>query len=256
MWCVQVIQNMLLSPTHTLQYITHHHPDGTVHSHEGGDELHSHPFPQETLRYGQRAPFGGEYAQYSRPGGIIVRVGTAPASAVCPLLQVQLEKSTMHALGMVANAYAKAGVRDEALFRRLAQCVARMDVRAFSALSVSNLLHATASLSIREHGLVTTLLRAAMRIPLREVTMQTLSNIAWAVAVLDVKDITFLRWLTRMLSNHVDQMNPLHLRQVMHSEYRPQSVTCCLRREIISNSREPTLEGRCIWLCCGIFIYI
>jgi hypothetical protein len=205
---------MLRTPTQTLQYTIHHHPDGTVHSHEGGDELHSHPVPQETLRYGQRAPFGGEYAQYSRPGGVIVRVGTAPASAVCPLLQVQMEKSTVHALGMVANAYARAGVRDEALFRALTWCVARMDVRAFSALSVSNLLHAAAALAINDATLVTTLLRVAIRIPLREVTNQTLANIAWAGAVLDVRDMTFLRWMMRALGSSVSQMNPIHLRQV------------------------------------------
>lgn len=171
-----------MSSNPNLQGITHHHPDGTVHEHEYGDELHEHASDGQTYFYGEPAPFGGGFVAYQRPGGVVVRVGSRPASAVCPLLRVQAESATVRTMGLVANAYARAGVRDVRLFSALGEAAARVDGRSYTPWAVSQMLHAVASLTIHDEALVGHLLSVAVRHSSPELTTQAVANIGMCLA--------------------------------------------------------------------------
>lgn len=171
-----------MSSNPTLQGITHHHPDGTVHKHEYGDELHEHASDGQTYFYGEPAPFGGGFVAYQRPGGVVVRVGSKPASAVCPLLRVQAESATVRTMGLVANAYARAGVRDVRLFSALGEAAARVDGKWYSPWAVSHMLHAVAALMIHDEALVGHLLSVAVLYSPLELTTQAVANIGTCLA--------------------------------------------------------------------------
>lgn len=145
--------------------VLHHHFDGTVHSHPGGLELHEHD--SGALRgYGVPAPAGGKFVRYTRPSGFVVNVGDSaspPESAVCPLLVREHQEASVQNLAVIANAFAKSGVRDDELFDLISLRITQADSKVFTPICVSTLMHAVAAIGITDAEMVGTLMRIATR---------------------------------------------------------------------------------------------
>ena len=163
-----IIRQQLTSPsayTASLS-VLHHHFDGTVHSHPGGLELHEHQ--HGTLRgFGVPAPSGGKFVRYTRPSGFVVNVGDAaspPESAICPLLVRENQEASVQNMAVIANAFAKIGVRDDKLFDLISLRIIEADPKAFRAVGVSTLMHAVAAMGISDAKMMGTLTLIAMRL--------------------------------------------------------------------------------------------
>lgn len=137
-----------------------------------------------------------------------------PQSAVCPVLLAYADSHSARIVGMLASAFARARVRDEEVFRRLSDLVSVMDQRAFSALGVSQVLHALAVLNLHDRVLVERLLEMAQRTPPHLFTAHSVANIAWALAVFDVTDAEVLSWLWGLVERTYRQMAAIHFRQL------------------------------------------
>ncbi|KAJ1477169.1 hypothetical protein T484DRAFT_1822371, partial [Baffinella frigidus] len=186
----------------------HHHADGTVHAHPRGATLHTHdPKDGSPTAFEGRAPFGGEFVRFRRPGGVVVstggrgvdRGGAPPASAICPLLWRHAEVQVWQTLAALGSGLARAGVRDLALFRQLGVVVGVLPPPFLAPLPIVALLHALAALDIPDKALLPPLLRAASLLPPPVVSPQAAANLAWSLAVLV----------------HAPQVRPSHLFAVL-----------------------------------------
>lgn len=84
----------------------------------------------------------------------------------------------------IANAWAKAQVRDEALWKLLSASVLSQEPHFFDFRAVANILHAMAVLHIIDLPLLSFLERRLVSLPLNAASPQGTANVAWSVAVL------------------------------------------------------------------------
>jgi len=122
-----------------------------------------------------------------------------------------------HIVAMVANGFARVRVRDDELFQRLSQLVFSMDATAFSAVGVSQLLHALAVLNMYDEApeLVWRVLSMAQRLPPHLFSAQAVANIGWALAVFDIADDDELNaWYWPLVKRTSRHMQPVHFRQL------------------------------------------
>jgi hypothetical protein len=136
----------------------------------------------------------------------------APVSAVCPLLLANADSFSARIVCMVANGFARVGVRDVDLLRRLSYQAYSLDEKAFSAVGISQLLHALAVLYYRDEELIVHLIGMARRLPPRLFSAQSVANIAWALAVFDMYEE--VEWLSDLVQQTYADMVPKHRTQL------------------------------------------
>ena len=117
-------------------------------------------------------------------------------------------------LGLIFNAYARAGIADRALFESLSPRIVTQ-TSSMSSQSCGNICHALGKLEIRDEPSTTLIRKLCERIlKIKSATNQELSNVFHSLARLGFQDSDLLEPLVRLLAKRVHSFNPIEIAAV------------------------------------------